>query len=117
MPYKLVIKNKDQERTLKREEAPMLENLLDALKIQRLETEMFGGKTSPTDAQIERRLKLLAEFAARFWGHGLTVKEIMTGVSSIDGFNAIENAVAATLGMSVDDDEDDEKDKDKKPKK
>lgn len=117
MPLELKVKTKGKETTYKRTETPMLENLLDALKVQRQEIEMFSDPNKqPTDEQNKRRLELLADFAARFWGKGLTKKDVLTGVSAIDGLNAIENAVAETLGMNLND-EDDEEDTGTDPKK
>lgn len=118
MPLKLKVKTDGKETTYERKEEPMLENLIDALKVQRLEIEMYSyPKKQPTDEQNTRHVKLMAEFAARFWGNGLTAEDILKGVSTVDGFNQITNAIAKTLNMSVDDDEEAEKDKVKNPKK
>lgn len=109
MPLELKVKTKGKDATYTRDEAPMLENLLDALKIQRQEVEMFSNpKEQPTDTQNKRRIELLAEFAAKFWGKGLTKKDVLTGVTSIEGLNQIETAVAQTLGMSLSTDEEPE---------
>ena len=119
MPLELKVKTKGKDATYTREETPMMENLLDALKIQRQEVEMFSNpKEQPSDAQNKRRIELLAEFAAKFWGHGLTKSDILTGVSSIEGFNQIETAVSQTLGMNISDDEeaDENSDKGENPK-
>ena len=43
MPLKLKVQLEGKDSDYERKRPPMLENLLDALKIQRLETEMFGG--------------------------------------------------------------------------
>ena len=116
MPLELKVKVKNKDTTYTRTEAPMLENLMDALKVQRQEVEMYSdSKTFPSDTQTNRRIELLAEFAARFWGNGLTKKDVLAGVTSIDGLNTIEEAVAQTLGMSISDEED--KDNGKDPKK
>ena len=116
MPLELKAKVKNKDTTYTRTEAPMLENLMDALKVQRQEVEMYSdSKTCPSDTQNKRRIELLAEFAARFWGNGLTKKDVLAGVTSIDGLNTIEEAVAQTLGMSISDEED--KDNGKDPKK
>lgn len=117
MPLELKVKTKGKEATYKRDTAPMLENLLDALKIQKQEVEMYSGDGFPSDKQNERRLNLIAEFAARFWGNGLTKKDILTGVSSVEGLNSIEEAVALTLGMTLNDDDDEEEKDGKDPKK
>ncbi len=118
MPLELKVKVKNKEATYKRTEDPMLENLMDALKIQRQEIEMYKDtKVIPSDTQNKRRIELLAEFAARFWGNGLTKKDVLAGVTSIDGLNTIEEAVAMTLGMSISDDDQEEKNNGKDPKK
>ncbi|WP_251547848.1 phage tail assembly chaperone G [Limosilactobacillus caecicola] len=119
MPLQLKVSLKGKEATYTRTESPMLENLMDALKVQRQETEMYGNpKLGPTDAQNDRRIKLLADFAARFWGNGLTPDDILKGCASIDGLNQIEEGVAATLGLTVNyGDEDKPEVKGKTPKK
>lgn len=119
MPLKLKVKLKGKETTYTRTETPMLENLMDALKVQRQETEMYSNpEQGPTDAQNDRRIKLLADFAARFWGNGLTPDDVLKGCASIDGLNQIEEGVAATLGLTVSyDDEAKPEVKDKAPKK
>ena len=72
MPYKLKVKTDGKETIYERKEAPMLENLLDALKVQRQEIVMYSDpKKLPTDKDNERLLSLRAEFAANFWKNGL----------------------------------------------
>lgn len=118
MPLKLKVQLDGKESTYERKRPPMLENLLDALKIQRLETEMYGGESGPTDAQNAKRMDLYAEFATRFWGQGMTKKDILRGVSSVEGLNQIVEAVNLTLGYNDDDEDTDEDAKgDKKPAK
>lgn len=117
MPLELKVKVKNKDTTYTRTEAPMLENLMDALKVQRQEIEMYKDpKVIPSDTQNKRRIELLAEFAARFWGNGLTKKDVLAGVTSINGLNTIEEAVSQTLGMSISD-EDENKTNGKDPKK
>ncbi|WP_431814580.1 phage tail assembly chaperone G [Limosilactobacillus portuensis] len=117
MPLELKVKTKGKEATYTRTEEPMLENLLDALKVQRQEIVMYSdSKAVPTDKDNEKLINLRAEFAARFWGKGLTKKDVLSGVSSVEGLKTIEDAIALTLGMSIDDDDEDSKG-DKDPKK
>lgn len=113
MPLELKVKTKGKDAVYKRTEAPMLENLLDALEVQRLEIEMLSDpKKQPTAKQNKDRIDALAKFAAKFWGNGLTQEDIMTGVTSVEGLSQIETAVAQTLGMDLSaSDEEDEPDK------
>lgn len=104
MPLKLKVQLEGKDSDYERKRPPMLENLLDALKIQRLETEMFGGKEGPTDEQDAKRMNLYAEFAVRFWGQGLTKDDIVKGVSAVEGFNQIADAVNLTLGYNTEED-------------
>nr|DAZ35734.1 MAG TPA: hypothetical protein [Caudoviricetes sp.] len=62
MPYKikLLINNKENEYI--RNEPPMVENLIDALKIQRIEIEMDTTENGQTDKQIEERFNGYADF-------------------------------------------------------
>ena len=102
MPLELKVKTKGKDAVYKRTEAPMLENLLDALEVQRLEIEMLSDpKKQPTAKQNKDRIDALAKFAAKFRGNGLTQEDIMTGVTSVEGLNQIETAVAQTLGMDL----------------
>lgn len=117
MPLELKVKTKGKEAVYTREATPMLENLLDALKVQRQEVIMYSDpKKVASDKDNERLMNLRADFAARFWGKGLTKKDILTGVSSIEGLEQIENAIALTLGTTLSDD-DEEAAEDKSPKK
>lgn len=117
MPFKLKVKTDGKETTYERKEVPMMENLIDALKVQRLEVEMYSDpKKQPTDEQNTKHVQLMAAFAARFWGNGLTSKDILSGVSAKEGLENIQKAIAVTLNMSIDDD-DDEAEKVKNPKK
>ena len=104
MPLKLKVQLEGKDSDYERKRPPMLENLLDALKIQRLETEMFGGDKGPTDEQNAKRMDLYAEFASRFWGQGLTEDDILKGVSAVDGFNQMVTAVNLTLGYNAEED-------------
>ena len=115
MPLKLKVKSDGKETVYERKEEPMLANLIDALKVQRLEIEMYSDpKKSPTDKQNTKHIKLMAEFAARFWGEGLTAEDVLSGVSAEEGFEQITNGISQTLNMSADDDDESE---DKDPKK
>lgn len=106
MPLQLTVKTKGKDGTYTRAEAPMLENLLDALKVQRIEIDMMSDpKKQPTDEQNKKHIDALADFAVKFWGQGLTKKDILGGVSSVEGLNQIEEAVAQTLGMSLNDED------------
>ena len=104
MPLKLKVQLEGKDSDYERKRPPMLENLLDALKIQRLETEMFCGDKGPTDEQNAKRMDLYAEFASRFWGQGLTKDDILKGVSAVDGFNQMVTAVNLTLGYNAEED-------------
>ena len=116
MPLELNVKTKDKTATYTRDQVPMLENLLDALEVQRLEIEMFSkADHQPTAKENKARIDALAKFAAKFWGHGLTQNDVLSGVSSVEGLAQIEKAVATTLGMDLSaSDEEDEPDKDPK---
>lgn len=115
MPLKLKVKSDGKETVYERKEEPMLANLIDALKVQRLEIEMYSDpKKPPTDEQNTKHIKLMAEFAARFWDEGLTADDILNGVSAEEGFEQISSGIAQTLNMSADDDDESE---DKDPKK
>lgn len=115
MPFKLKVKTDGKETVYERKEVPMMENLIDALKVQRLEIEMYSDpKKQPTDEQNTKHIQLIAAFAARFWGNGLTTKDILSGVSAEEGLDNIQKAIAVTLNMSLDDEEDSKQVKDPK---
>ncbi|MBB1123562.1 phage tail assembly chaperone G [Limosilactobacillus albertensis] len=118
MPYKLKVKTDGKETIYERKEAPMLENLLDALKVQRQEIVMYSDpKKFPTDKDNERLLSLRAEFAANFWKNGLTKKDVLSGVTAIEGLTSIVNAINETLGSPLSEDDLEEKKDNEKPKK
>lgn len=104
--YQLHVKTKTKELVLTREEVPALENLLDALKVQRIDIQR---NESDSEKLQKEWMNALVDFAMRFWGsNGLTKKDVLAGVSAIDGYNEIMAAVMATLGY--DDNDDDESD-------
>ena len=116
MPLELKVTTKGKDATYTRTQPPMLENLLDALEVQRLEIEMYSKPDhQATSKENKARMDAMAKFAAKFWGQGLTQKDIMTGVSSVEGLAQIEKALTVTLGMDLSpSDEDDGTEKDPK---
>lgn len=118
MPFKLKVKTDGKETIYERKEVPMMENLIDAMKVQRLEIEMYSDpKHQPTDEQNTKHIQLIAAFAARFWGNGLTSQDILSGVSAEEGLESIQKAIAVTLNILLDDDDDENTEKVKNPKK
>lgn len=112
MPYKikLLINNKENEYI--RNEPPMVENLIDALKIQRIEIEMDTTENGQTDKQIEERFNGYADFAVKFWHNQFSKNDFLSGLPT-SAFDLIKNPVWDTLGYDPDaledDDENDEK--------
>lgn len=105
--YQLHVKTKANESVLTRKEAPALENLLDALKVQRIDIQRNEADSEKLQKDW---MNALVDFAIRFWGGGLTKKEVLTGVSAVDGYNEIMAAVVATLGYDDNDDDEDSND-------
>lgn len=101
--YQLHVKTKEKELVLTREEVPALENLLDALKFQRIDIQRNEADSEKLQKEW---MNALVDFAIRFWGGGVTKKDVLAGVSAVDGYNEIMAAVVATLGY--DDNADDE---------
>lgn len=101
--YQLHVKTKTKESVLTREEVPALENLLDALKVQRIDIQRNEADSEKLQKEW---MNALVDFAIRFWGgHALTKKDVLTGVSAVDGYNEIMAAVVATLGYNDNDDD------------
>ncbi|WP_347975336.1 phage tail assembly chaperone G [Limosilactobacillus fermentum] len=113
MPYKikLLINNKENEYV--RNEPPMVENLIDALKIQRIEIEMDTTENGQTDKQIEERFNGYADFAVKFWHNQFSKKDFLSGLPT-DAFDSIKNPVWETLGYDPDVLEDEDGDDEKK---
>lgn len=108
MAYELIVKVKGQEKTFTRNEPPMVENLLDALKVQRIDTERFAdGSKPPSDKLQKDWLDALLQFAVNFWGDGLTKKDLQTGLPAKD-IEVISQAVIETLGYGDDSDDEEE---------
>ena len=113
MPYKikLLINNKENEYV--RNEPPMVENLIDALKIQRIEIEMDTTENGQTDKQIGERFRGYGDFAVKFWYNSFSKKDFLSGLST-GAFDSIKNPVWETLGYDPDVLEDDDGDDEKK---
>ena len=106
--YQLHVKTKAKESVLTREQAPALENLLDALKVQRIDIQRNEADSEKLQKDW---MNALVDFALRFWGdNGLTRKDVLAGVSAVDGYNEIMAAVVATLGYDDNDDDEDSDD-------
>lgn len=97
MPFKikLLINNKENEYV--RNEPPMIENLIDALKIQRLEIDMETNDNGGTAKEIEDRFSLYADFAVKFWHNQFSKDDFLTGLTT-GSFDDVRNPVWVTLG-------------------
>lgn len=113
MPFKikLLISNKENEYI--RNEPPMVENLIDALKIQRIEIEMDTSENGQTDKQIEERFNAYADFAVKFWHNQFSKGDFMAGLTTT-AFDQVRNPVWVTLGYDPNASDNDEENGEKK---
>lgn len=114
MPFKikLLINNKENEYV--RNEPPMIENLIDAMKIQRLEIDMETNDNGGTAKEIEDRFNLYADFAVKFWHNQFSKDDFLTGLAT-GSFDDVRNPVWVTLGYDPNSSEpDDEENGEKK---